>query len=96
MVMVGSGCRPKLRSPAGHREGREVGDDMRGQAVSERGRESERARAEAGRVAGPRGWADRERGRARGCVGRSVGPDQRERRESARFGFGFCFSFSKL
>jgi hypothetical protein len=60
-VLVGSIGRPKPRSPAGHRaevsehpgvsETREVGDDRRGRPVSERERESKRARA------GSRCWA---------------------------------------
>jgi hypothetical protein len=75
-VMVGSVCRPKLQSLAGHcaevsehvgvRREREVGDDSWGRLVSER--EREQARAERATLLG------------RGCVaGPSAGAGERER-----------------
>jgi hypothetical protein len=101
MVMLGSVCRPKLRSPAGHRgrasehagvsEGREVGDDLRGGlSARERGRARAGARQVAllGRVAGP---SARERRHAR--AGRSARPDRREGGDRPGSGFVFVFLF---
>jgi hypothetical protein len=63
-----------------------------GDAVSARERESRRAR-EAGRAAGPRRWAERERERGRARVGRSAGPDRREEEIGPVRFFRFCFLF---
>jgi hypothetical protein len=67
-------------------------------SVRENERVSARGRATgAGRVAGPRCWAERGRGRAqaRGCVAGPLGWAGPEgERESARV--RFCFSFSKF
>jgi len=97
-VLVGSVGRPKPRSPAGHRaevsehagvsETREVGDDRRGRPVSERERESERARA------GPRCWAARASAGASTRVrasGPLSGPSRKERRIGPSSVFVFLF-----
>jgi hypothetical protein len=67
---------------------------MWGRGVSERERESRRARAEQA-AAGPRGWAERGCGRGRAYVGRLVGPDRGKKRNRPEFDFVFLFQINE-
>jgi hypothetical protein len=79
---------------AGERSEREEEDDMRGRVVSEReGEAAARAGASAEQAtAGPRGWAECERGRGRGRAGRSLGRTGGKGSSPVRISF-FIFLF---